>query len=78
MMEYRFQIIVLTHLCRVSHKTDIAQQCGLNQTPKNAASDQGLHYTVIIKTNQTSRLLENDMFKIVDVAESTRHKRVNP
>ena len=33
----------LTQLCLAPHKRDIGKQCSPDQTPQNAASDQGLH-----------------------------------
>ena len=59
---------ILTHLCLASHWADIGKQWDPDQTPHDAASDQGLHclheiqeflkYIVTIKTNQIRLILK--------------------
>ena len=66
-------VCYLTHLSLASHKRDIANSVDPDQTPQNAASDQGVHClhlvqkfllnTIIIKSNQTPLIHEMDLSK---------------
>ena len=63
----------LTHISLASHKRTLAISVDLDQTPKHAASDPGLHCLhyvqiflqnkTIIKTNQTPLILEMNKSK---------------
>ena len=41
-----FGILYLSHLCIAPHKIDIRIHNRPDQTPQNAASDQGLHFYI--------------------------------
>ena len=77
----------LTHLCLTFHKRVIIKQCRPDQTPQNAASDQGLHHylheiqkflsnTVRAKTNHTP-LIGNRLVQRVKVKDPIGYKWVN-
>ena len=65
----------LTHFRLASHERDLANSVDPDQTPQNAASDQGLHFLhlvqefllnmVVTETNQTPLLLEIDQSKVL-------------
>ena len=41
--------MMLIYLCLASHKRYTGKQCGPNQMPQNAASDQGVHCLLFVQ-----------------------------